>query len=452
MRAPLVLLLVAATLPAAAAERPPAPPKPVHLPVTTFKLGNGLTVLVHEDHTVPLCAVDVWYHVGSKDERAGRTGFAHLFEHMMFQGSAHVGDDEHLRLVAEAGGEANGTTNLDRTNYFETFPSNFLDRMLFLESDRMGFLLDTLTQEKLDNQREVVLNERRQSYENRPYGMVPFAIADALYPPDHPYRHPTIGERKDIESATLDEVKEFFRAWYTPANASVAIVGDVTPARARELAEKYFGALPSHAPPEHRVAPPVKLEADKRVELEDRVALERLYLVWPSPPLFKPGDAELDLLATVLGGRSGRLYKRLVHELQVAQDVQVHQASGMLASEFRVVVTAKPGHTAAEMEKLVQAELAQLTSSAPLTREELERAKNQWDAAFVYGLEGVGQIADQIGSYYYHLGRGDGFDDDRKRYIDATLPKVQAEAARILGEHRVTVTVKPARAPAKEAK
>jgi zinc protease len=450
MRHPLPTLLVSlaalVSAPALGAHAKAPAGGAVHLPVTTFKLKNGLTVLVHEDHTVPLVGVDLWYHVGSKEERPGRTGFAHLFEHMMFQGSAHVGDDEHLRLVSQSGGTANATTSQDRTNFFEVVPSNYLERMLFLESDRMGFLLDTLTKEKLDNQRDVVRNERRQSYENRPYGMVPFAIHEAIYPPEHPYHHLTIGAHEDLEAASVDDVKDFFRTWYTPANASLAIAGDVTVKDARALAEKYFGAIPSRPAPPHASAPPVKLATDKRVHLEDRVSLDRLYLSWPSPAGFAAGDAELDLLSAVLGSKSGRLYKKLVYEKQVAQSVDVMQASAKLGSLFEIVVTAKPGHDAAEMEKLVDEELRDLLGPRPVTEAELTRAKNQWEATFVYSLEpvgGPGGRADRLNEYLYDLGQADGFDRDRRRYLDATVESVNRQARQVMGAHRLSLTVAP---------
>jgi zinc protease len=445
-RIAMALIPLAVALGAAPATAKTPPAGSVKLPVTTFKLKNGLTVLVHEDHAVPLVAVNVWYHVGSKDERPGRFGFAHLFEHMMFQGSAHVGDDEHLRLVTEAGGSANGTTNKDRTNFFELAPSNFLERMLYLESDRMGFLLDALTKEKLDNQRDVVRNERRQNYENRPYGMVPFAISDALYPPNHPYHHLTIGSHEDLEAATLDDVKDFFRTWYTPSNATLALAGDVTPARAKELAERYFGGLPSRPAPPTTKATPLSLSEDKRVELKDRVSLERVYIVWHSPAEFAPGDAELDLLAAVLGGRSGRLYRRLVHELQLAQSVEVAQSSERLGSQFQIIATARPGHTAAEIEKVIDEELGKLRAGSPVTDEELERARNQWEATFVYGLQplgGTGGRADRISHYFYILGKADSFEKDRRRYVDATLAAVNKTARAVTSAHRLVVVVKP---------
>jgi zinc protease len=443
----LLLLALCAAAPARAAT------SGVKLPVSAFTLKNGLTVIVQEDHSVPIVAVELWYHVGSSEEKPGKTGFAHLFEHMMFKGSAHVADGQHFKYVTETGGWCNATTGSDRTNYFQVVPSNFLERALWLESDRMGFFIDGLTQEKLDNQRDVVRNERRQSYENRPYGMTSKTIHEAIYPEGHPYHWLTIGEHADLERATLDDVKQFFKTWYTPSNASLAIVGDVKPAEARRLVEKYFGPIPSTKVPPHASAPPGVLDADKPLKLEDKVSLERLYLVWPSPPSYAPGDAELDLLATVLGSKSGRLYEKLVYELQVAQSVDIAQASSKLGSLFQIVVTAKPGHTAAEMQKIVDGELKALTGDRPVTTDELSRAKNLWEASFVYGLEafgGFGGRAGRFSDYLASVGKADYIAQDLKRYMDATPETVERQARLVLGSHRVALTVVPSGPVAKQ--
>lgn len=423
------------------------------LPYTQFKLDNGLTVLVHEDHTVPVVAVDVWYHVGSRDEVAGKTGFAHLFEHMMFEGSAHVADKMHFKYVQEAGGWGNGTTNTDRTNYFELLPSNFLELGLWLESDRMGFLLTTLTKEKLDNQRDVVRNEKRQNYDNRPYGLAPKAIYENVYPPSHPYHHLTIGEHEDLERATVEDVKAFFRKYYAPVNATLAIAGDVDAATVKTLVEKYFGPLPRALPPDRpqKAPPPPKLTAEKRVQLDDRVALERVWYVWPSPPLFAGGDAELDLLASVLGGKSGRLYKRLVYESRIAQSVEVAQASAPLSSIFQIVVTLKPGHTAAEAQPIVDEEVARARKEL-VTARELDKAKNEYEAQFVYALMSVGGFggrADILNRYDYFAGDAGYIDRDLERYRGATAEAVRDAAQRTLGAGRVVVTVSPKKKEAK---
>ena len=413
------------------------------LSFSQFKLDNGLTVIVAEDHTVPIVAVDVWYHVGSRDEVPGKTGFAHLFEHMMFQGSAHVADKMHFKYIQEAGGAANGSTNTDRTNYFETLPSNFLETGLWLESDRMGFLLATLTKEKLDNQRDVVRNEKRQNYDNRPYGLAPKAIFENVYPPSHPYHHLTIGEHEDLERATLDDVKAFFKKYYSPANATLALAGDVDVATARRLCAKYFGSLPATPAPLRGKTPPQPvLTAEKRVQLDDRVSLERVYIVWPSPPLFAAGDAELDLLAGALGGKSGRLYKRLVYDARIAQTVEVAQASAPLSSLFQVVVTMKPGHKAAEALPIVDEELARVRNEA-ISAAELDKARNQYESQFVFQLMSGQRRADVLNQYAYYANDPGFIDKDLERYRAVAVDGVRGWAKKTLGPGRVVVTVSP---------
>jgi zinc protease len=420
------------------------------LPFTRFVLGNGLEVIVHEDHTVPVVAIDLWYHVGSKDETPGKTGFAHLFEHLMFKGSSHVADGQLARTMLEAGGWFNGTTNRDRTNYLEVLPSSFLERALWLEADRMGFLVPTLSQEKLDNQRDVVKNERRQNYENRPYGMALKALAEAVFPPTHPYHWLTIGEHRDLEAATLEDVRSFHRTYYTPSNATLVVAGDATPARVRELVERWFSDLPA-GPKITRPAPPPlpKLDGEKRIALRDRVSLERLYVVWPSPAQYQPGDAELDLLVQMLGSKSGRLYRRLVHDLQWAQSVSVSQASGLLASTFEIAVTLKAGHTPAEALAVVDEELTRVRDEG-VSAAELERARNRYEADFFYALMPVGGFggrANVLARYAVFLGDAGYWERDLARYRDAKPDEVRTVARQTLGPGRVVLTVSP-----KEAK
>ena len=289
--------------------------------------------------------MNVWYHVGSKNERAGRTGFAHLFEHLMFEGSEHY-DHVYFRPLQQAGGRLNGSTASDRTNYWETVPSNFLELALWLESDRMGYLVPVLTQEKLDNQRAVVKNERRQSYENRPYGLVDETILAAMYPPEHPYAWPPIGSMKDIDAASREDVSDFFRQYYHPSNASLCIAGDFVPAEAKRLVAKYFGPLP--AGPEVARAPWCRWlpGSEKRIHMTDRVGLARLYLAWLTVPQFAPDDGTLDVLAHVLGGgKTSRLYRVLVREKQIAQDVEAYQDSEEDRGMFHITLTARGGHT-----------------------------------------------------------------------------------------------------------
>ena len=266
-----------------------------------FTLANGLDVIFHEDHSTPIVGVNIWYHVGSKNERPGRTGFAHLFEHMMFQGSKHY-DKVYFGPIQAVGGRLNGSTAMDRTNYWETVPANYLELALWMESDRMGFLLPAMTQAKLDNQRDVVRNERRQSYENRPYGLVHETILAALYPPDHPYSWPTIGSMNDISAASREDIADFFRRYYHPANASLCIAGDFDPAEATRLVEKYFGPIPAGPKVVHPASWTPELKEEKRIHMTDRVGLARVYAVWPTPRHFTPEDAALDVLAHVLAG------------------------------------------------------------------------------------------------------------------------------------------------------
>ena len=323
------------------------------IPFTEFKLDNGLRVIFHEDHSTPIVAVNIWYHVGSKNEVPGRTGFAHLFEHMMFQGSLHH-DAEYFEPLQIAGGSLNGSTNTDRTNYWEVVPSNFLELALWLESDRMGYLLDALTEEKLANQRDVVKNEKRQNYDNRPYGLAGAKINETMYPKDHPYHWLTIGSLDDITAASREDVSGFFRRFYTPNNASLSISGDFTPAEARRMVEKYFGPL-KRGPEVQKVTPAQPaLDKELRVRMDDRVSLPRLYMVWHSVPQFTSNDAALDTLSLILaGGKGSRLYKSLVYEKQIAQDVAAFNNSRELAGQFQIVVTAKPGKTLDELEAAI---------------------------------------------------------------------------------------------------
>ncbi|MGH7673907.1 MAG: M16 family metallopeptidase, partial [Gemmatimonadales bacterium] len=331
------------------------------VPYTRFVLPNGLNVILHEDHSTPTVSVNVWYNVGSGREKPGRTGFAHLFEHIMFEGSGHVPEGKFDQWLEAAGGDNNGSTNTDRTNYWENVPSNALELALFVESDRMGYLLDAMSPAKVDGQRDVVKNERRQSYENRPYGMAWIALSENMYPADHPYHWPTIGSMEDLSAASYEDVVEFFKKYYAPNNASLSIAGDIDPAKTRRLVETWFSDVKTGTPVPPFSGPPAALDAEKRVVLEDRVQLPRIYLAWHSAAWFTPGDAELDVLANVLaGGKNSRLYKRLVYDLQVAQDVSALQSSSALGSEFIIIATARSGHTLSELETLIQQEIDRL--------------------------------------------------------------------------------------------
>jgi zinc protease len=414
----------------------------------TFTLPNGLKVIFSEDKRLPMVAVNLWYHVGPANETPGRTGFAHLFEHMMFQGSKHVAADTHFKLLEAAGAsDINGTTDFDRTNYFETVPSNQLELALWIESDRMGYLLDVVDQKALANQIDVVRNERRQSVENQPYGVAEEALYHTLYPEKHPYYASVIGSHADIAAAKLEDVQQFFKQYYTPNNASLAIVGDFDPAAARALVEKYFGPIKRgpDVPKISATTPPIT--AEKRLTVTDTVQLPRVYMSWLTPPIFKPGDAEADLTADVLGGgKSSRLFKSLVYDKQIAQSITASQESLILGSKFTIQATARPGHTAEELEAAINDELRTLVEKGPDPKE-LERAQNTLEARIIQGLEtlgGFGGKADRLNSYEHYLGTPDYLGKDLQRYRDATPQALKAFAERYLQPNaRVVVFALP---------
>ena len=417
----------------------------LNIPFSRHTLDSGLEVLVHEDRNCPIVAVNVWYHVGSKNEQPGRTGFAHLFEHLMFEGSQHH-DKGYFQPLQEAGGSLNGSTNADRTNYWEVVPSNALEIALWMESDRMGFLLPALTDAKFQNQRDVVLNERRQNYENRPYGLAGMSIVASLYPPDHPYHWLTIGEMADLRAARLEDVKAFFQTYYRPRNASLAIAGDVDASEALSLADRYFGDLdPGEKPPAVECVAPA-LGREIRLVLEDRVELPRLYLAWHSPALFAGDDAELDLIADVLaGGKTSRLYRSLVYEQRIATEVAASQNSREIGSFFQLVATAAPGRSLEELERAIAAELRRLVQEGP-TAVEMERCLAQAEAHFVFRLQTVGGFGgkgDQLNAYNVFLGDPGYFTRDLDRYRTASAESVQRAAAHWLTAGRVALSVVP---------
>jgi zinc protease len=429
----------------------------IDVPNTQFDLPNGLHVILHEDHTVPVLTVNVWYHVGSAREKEGRTGFAHLFEHLMFMGSGHAKYGDFDRLLESAGGTNNASTAEDRTNYYIDVPSNALDLALFLESDRMGYLLDAMSPKTVDAQRDVVKNERRESYENQPYGMASIELAQMLYPKGHPYSWPTIGYMEDLTAASYQDVVDFFKLYYQPKNASLVIAGDIDTAKARAAVEKWFADVkPGTAPvPPVTVPQPVLTEA-KRKTIQDRVQLPRLYLAWVTPPQFKPGDAELDVVSQLLaGGKNSRLYKRLVYDLQIAQDVTAFQNSKQLASDYNIVVTARPtpaGTTvAAQMDRIrgiVDEEIGKL-QQAPATQREFQRALNQIESSFYDRMEptgGFGGVGDQLNAYYTYTGNPDYFNADLARYRALAPADVTAAAGKYLPlDKRVELIVEPTR-------
>jgi zinc protease len=430
-----ILTVAVAALFVVAVPRAQAPATPASdVPPIAFEkytLPNGLEVILCDDHRLPLTAVNLWYHVGPANEVRGRTGFAHLFEHMMFQGSKHVPSDQHFKILEGAGASLiNGTTDFDRTNYFETVPSNQLELALWMESDRMGYLLDKVDRTAFDNQKDVVRNERREG-ENQPYNMAEEAMFHQLFPPTHPYYASVIGSHADIQAAQLDDVKAFFKQYYTPNNASLAIVGDIDKDATKKLVEKYFGPLKRgpEVPPITVTTPPI--ERERRQVVPDKVELPRVYEAWITSPIFKPGDADADVAATILGGgRSSRLYKRLVYEQQIAQSVAVQQYSLLLGSVFNVEVTARPGHTTEEIERAIDAELEAFRRDGPQP-EEVERARNSIETGLVQGLEslgGFGGVADRLNMYNHFLEDPGYLPRDVARYRDVTPASVKAFA------------------------
>jgi zinc protease len=436
--------LVLVNMPRPTAQRADVP----RIAFEKYTLPNGLDVILSEDKRLPMVAVNVWYHVGPANEEPGRTGFAHLFEHMMFQGSRHVPPDTHFKFLEAAGASnINGTTDFDRTNYFETLPSNQLELALWLESDRMGYLLDKVDFAQLANQQDVVRNERRQSVENRPYGLAEEAAIQTVFPQGHPYYASVIGSHQDIQAAKLDDVKQFFKQYYVPNNASLAIVGDFDKAQVKTLVTKYFGGLKRGAPVPaiKTVTPPIT--AERRRVVTDKVELPRVYMGWLTPAIYKPGDAEADVAASILGdGRSSRLYKKLVYEKQIAQNVTTAQNSLMLGSLFQIEVTARPGHTADELEKAIDEELDKLRTSPP-DAAEVERVRNSVETRIIQGLErlgGFGGVADRLNGYNHYLGTPDFLQKDIARYHAVTPAVVRTFVAdQLKNSARVVVHVVP---------
>ena len=420
------------------------------VPFTQFTLPNGLHVILHEDHTVPLVTVNVWYHAGSAREKPGRTGFAHLFEHLMFMGSKNAKYGDFDRLLEAAGGTNNASTSEDRTNYYIDVPSNALDLALFLESDRMAYLIEAMSPKTVDAQRDVVKNERRQSYENAPYGMASIEIAELVYPKGHPYRWPTIGYMEDLTAASYEDVVDFFRTYYQPANASLVVAGDIDPAKARAAVERWFADLkPGTAPILPIDYPRPNLTEVKAKTIQDRVQLPRLYLTWVTPAHFAPGDAELDVLSLLLaGGKNSRLYKRLVYDLQVAQDVAAFQGSRALNSEYQIVVTARPDASVDRIKTVVDEELKKIQQTPPVERE-FRRALNQVESSFYDRMERVGNfggVGDQMNGYFFAAGNPGYFTEDLSRYRALTPADITAAAARFLPlNRRVELVVEPAK-------
>ncbi len=436
-------------LPASLMAQPHAP---LQLPYTQFTLPNGLHVILHEDHSTPIVSVNVWYHVGSAREKTGRTGFAHLFEHLMFTGSGHVPEGAFDTQLEAVGGNNNGSTENDRTNYVIDVPSNALELALFLESDRMGYLVDSMNPARVNQQRDVVKNERRQSLENRPYGVAEGQVlTELLYPEGHPYHWPIVGYMDDLTAASYEDVVQFFRTYYAPGNASLVLAGDLDPVQAKALVEKWFGDVKAGAPVTPITIPGVMLTDVKKQTITDKVQLPRLYLAWLTPQALAPGDAAMDLVGYVLaGGKNSRLFKRLVYDMQIAQNVIAYQNSQSLSSYFLVRATPQPGHTVEEIQAVIDEEIEKLRSEPPTDRE-VQRALNQIEASFYDSLERVGGFsgkADQLNNYYTGTGNPDWFNEDLARYRALSPTDIRAAVQAFLPrDRRVELTVVPESTP-----
>jgi zinc protease len=419
----------------------------LNLDLQRHTLDNGLQVVLHRDASLPLVAVNLWYHVGSKNERPGRTGFAHLFEHMLFQGSANVGTNEHFRYIQQVGGVANGSTWYDRTNYYETVPAHHLDLALWLESDRMGFFLPALTQENLDTQRDVVMNERRQRVENQPYGGAGERINDLLYPPSHPYHWPVIGYMEDIAAATLEDARSFFSSYYTPNNAVLSVVGDIQPEEALKRIEAWFGEIPPGPPVSPVVPVSTPLGGERRGMIPDDVRLPRVYIAFRAPAYGQREWYTADLLAAVLaGGKSSPLYRDLVYGRQIAQDVGVSVGPQECGGTFMLVATARPGVSAAALEEALLGHLA-AAAAAPPDPADLERARNRMLTDYYSSLQRLDTLADLFSQFATY------FDDpaaglaEADRYLDVTPRELMEYAASWCTEpERVVVSVVPRKA------
>jgi predicted Zn-dependent peptidase len=424
----------------------------LHIPFEKFTLDNGLTVILHRDAQSPLVAVDIWYHVGSKDEQPGRTGFAHLFEHLMFMGSEHAPYPSFDSIMENWGGHNNGSTSNDRTNYYEIGPSNLLETILWLEADRLATLPVVITEEELERQRKVVQNERRQSYENRPYGNAELMIPEIMYARPHPYNWPVIGSHEDLVAATVADVRAFFDRFYRPSNASLVIAGDFEPAATRRLVEKYFGWMPARPAPPRVTATVEPLREDRRETIADRVQLPRLRFEWHSPAMFAPGDADLDLAAQILGGgKSSRLYKGLVFEQRLAQDAWAYQSSQALGSLFGLGMTAKPGQSLEALESSSKKIVEALASDGP-TEAELERARNSHLADYYKGLDSLQTRADLLNHYEQALGDPGGMAADLDRYHRTTTRSVRDAFAAMASAKRLILSIVPdPSAPAAES-
>ena len=394
----------------------------LNLTCTKGKLKNGLEYILYQDRSLPVVSVNVWYKVGSAYETKGKTGLAHLFEHMMFQGSENIPKEMHFRYIQEAGGTLNGSTSTDRTNYYEKLPSNNFELALWLESDRMGFFLPTLTQEKLNNQKDVVKNERLERYDNQPYGLALEFLNSNLYPENHPYSWSTIGFLKDIENYNLDDVQNFFKKYYSPNNACLVVAGDFEIENAVRLIETYFNSIEQFNSVSQPKVIQSKLKENIFIEHKDKVQLDRIYFAWHSDLIFGKNDSSLEVAADILtGSKNSRLYKKLVFDLQIAQDVSAFQYSGKFGGQFMVISTARPGVKLDQIKKIILEEIRDISIGEVLNKE-LEKSKNGIKAQFIYAMQNLDTVADYLNNYNHHLNEPNSFEFDLNRYnsVDKT--------------------------------
>ena len=422
---------------------------PQALPLNERRLANGLRLITVIDRTTPTATVNLWYHVGSKNERAGRTGFAHLFEHLMFQGSANVSKAEHLSLIESVGGSANATTWLDRTNYFATVPAEWVELILWMEADRLGTLLDALDQANLDNQRDVVKNEKRSSYDNQPYGTAYLELLALAYPKGHPYHHPTIGSMEDLDAASLQDVRDFFATWYAPNNAVLTVVGDIDEAQVVSAVERHFGGIPANpalpAHPDLTISTPLAGEIRKTVK--DKVPDPRVHLAYRAPVLASPDLPALEIACQILaGGRGSRLTRRLVRQEQVAQDAGLSVLPFVGGASLVVgSATLRPGADAASLEALFLEEVRGLGERGP-TSTEMERARALIESEEMALRSDPESIADQIGMYATLLNDPGRINRDLAIYQAVDAAAVQRVASQYLGDERVVLWYEPVEA------
>ena len=419
--------------------------KHLNLDCTKGKLKNGLEYILYQDTSLPLVSVNIWYKVGSAYETKGKTGLAHFFEHMMFQGSENVAKEMHFRYIQESGGTLNGSTSSDRTNYYEKLPANYLELALWLESDRMGYFLPALTQEKLNNQKDVVKNERLERYDNQPYGLAWELINTNLYSENHPYSWSTIGFLKDIESYNLDDVTNFFKKYYSPNNASLVIAGDFQKEIAIDLIEKYFGSIE----PFNSIPKPKSIQQNLTknilIDHKDNVQLDRIYLAWHSDTIFGESDSSLEVAADILtGSKNSRLYKKLVFDLQVAQDVTAFQYSGKFGGQFMIISTAKPGINLDNLKTIILDEVDKLSKNL-VSEKELEKSKNGIQAQFIFAMQNLDTIADYLNHYNNHLNEPNSFEFDLNRYNSVSSDSLSAAVKKYLAKAYVELRITPER-------